>query len=150
GPSIDRRTDVWSLGAVLYFLCAGYAPFEAETKVASLMQRIDGQPPVPLPPRVPREVQSIIAKALARDPARRFADAAEMQGAIEEAMNASRELATAAEVSAFVREHLAESIAIRRAAVQTALDAASERHRKNVELEEPLEDRRHGSTFERG
>src|SRR5262249_28761087 len=42
------------------------------------------------------------------------------------------------------REHLAESIAHRRAAVQSALDAASERHRKNVQLEAPIEDRLSG------
>jgi serine/threonine-protein kinase len=137
GKSIDRRADVWSLGAVLYYLCSGNPPYDADTKVASLMARIEGKPPTPLSPNVPPAVKAIITKAMHREPEKRFATCAEMQRAVDEAMT---QLGTAAttDVAAFVRLHLAESEQTRKRAVQVALEAANERAKRNALLEEPL------------
>jgi serine/threonine-protein kinase len=131
GPAIDRRADVWSLGAVLYYLLGGVPPFQADTKVASLMLRIEGKPPTPLGPEVPECVKAIVARALAREPSDRFGSAAEMHRAIEEAIAECRAVATSAEVAAFVKEHLGEGIEQRRASIRSALEAARERQRRS-------------------
>jgi serine/threonine-protein kinase len=139
GPSIDRRTDVWSLGAVLYYLVGGLPPFDADTKVASLMMRIEGKPPAPLPESMPQQVRDVIAKALMRKPEDRFASAAEMHRAIEEAMSACGAIATAADVAEFMKAHLVDSVDHRKRAVQAALDAAAERHKKSAQLAAPID-----------
>jgi eukaryotic-like serine/threonine-protein kinase len=74
GRALDRRTDVYSLGATLYDLVAGHPPFEGETGVDVLV-RVVTEDPVPLAvraPSVPRDVAVIAMKCLEKDPARRY------------------------------------------------------------------------------
>jgi serine/threonine-protein kinase len=70
---VDARTDVWSLGAVLYELLAGRAPFQGEA--AALMLQITREAPQPLAlvrSDVPVELENAIGWALAKDPDARF------------------------------------------------------------------------------
>ncbi len=77
---LDARSDVFSLGAVLYEMLTGDPPFVGDT-MSDLLRRIREEDPV-LPRRrmtaVPRDLQSICLKALEKDPAQRYASAAEM------------------------------------------------------------------------
>lgn len=71
---VDRRTDVYALGTLLYECLTGSPPFRGETPLA-LMRRIADDEPVPpsrLAPEVPRDLQTIVLKALEKDPARRY------------------------------------------------------------------------------
>lgn len=71
--SVDMRTDVWSLGAVLYALLAGRPPFEGD--VANLMLQIAKKTPRPLSqlrPDLPPDLDKIIAWAMAKDLDSRF------------------------------------------------------------------------------
>lgn len=75
----DRRTDVWALGATLYEALAGRKAFAAPTR-EMLYLAIRQEDPPPLTRRnrhVPRDVAAVVATALEKDPARRYATAAE-------------------------------------------------------------------------
>jgi serine/threonine protein kinase len=77
GEDVDARADVYAIGAVLYEVLAGAAPYH-DTPRDSLLQRVIAGPPDPLPccaRGVPRELAGIVAKAMARDPGARYGDA---------------------------------------------------------------------------
>ena len=80
GGRADARTDVYGLGALLYYLLTGHAPFQGPTLDAILLQlrENDPVPPRRLNPTVPRDLETICLRALAREPARRYATATEM------------------------------------------------------------------------
>lgn len=74
GRALDRRSDVYSLGATLYELLANKHPFDGTTSVEIVM-KILTEDPVPLgrrDPSVPRDVQTMVMKCLEKDPARRY------------------------------------------------------------------------------
>lgn len=82
---IDRRADLFSVGAVIYQLLTGRAPFEGPNELA-IINALLSTNPVYVPEDLPEPVQWILRRALARRPEQRFADAAEMQNAIELAL----------------------------------------------------------------
>lgn len=77
---VTVRSDVYSLGAIVYHLIAGRPPFMAETMEATLLQvmQLDAPPPRLLNPTVPRDLETICLKCLEKDPARRYASARDM------------------------------------------------------------------------
>src|SRR5688572_18097525 len=78
GKSLDFKSDVYSLGATLWSLATRRAPFEAATPVQVLMKvtRGDILPPSAVNPDVDSNLESIILKAMAKDPQRRYPTAA--------------------------------------------------------------------------
>ena len=80
GQSVDERADVYALGAILYHLLAGTRPYEGKTS-EQVLQRVVGGPPPPLSQRqkhIPVDLLAIVSKAMARDPAARYATAREL------------------------------------------------------------------------
>jgi formylglycine-generating enzyme required for sulfatase activity/outer membrane protein assembly factor BamD (BamD/ComL family) len=97
GLEIDERTDIYSLGIVLYEMVTGRKPFEADTPIAVLLKHVGA--PLPLPrqvnPGIPEPIELVILKAMAKSPEDRFQRMGEMVRALEEA---------AAEIAAAARE----------------------------------------------
>ena len=80
GQNVDARSDLFSLGSVLYAMCTGRSPFRAETTVASL-HRVCNDTPRPIRevnPDIPKWLVAIIGRLLKKDPDDRFQTAEEV------------------------------------------------------------------------
>ena len=86
--NVDRRADIWAVGAVAFDLIEGHPPHDGQNDLARLFKLMDKSPPPPFVTDVPKPIADVIHKALAPDPDGRFATAAEMRTAIEAALDA--------------------------------------------------------------
>lgn len=86
GRAIDHRSDIFSLGIVLYEMLTGVRPFRGDTPVAIISSILKDAPArvVDLNPSVPSALDHIIARALAKDPARRYQSALDLRIDLEE------------------------------------------------------------------
>ncbi len=84
GARIDARTDVFSLGTVLYFLAVGRLPFTGRNPHQVLKRIVDAEFPDPLRvrPSIGAELARVIRRAMAREPDDRYASAAELEAAL--------------------------------------------------------------------
>jgi serine/threonine protein kinase len=84
---LDARTDVYSLGIVLYELLTGRVPFLGDTSYAIIHDQINTQPPAPhtLNPRIPVKVEDVLLRALAKDRQDRYASPSDLVAAYRDA-----------------------------------------------------------------
>lgn len=81
---LDARSDIYSLGASIYFLLTGRPPFEGKNPVELMLAhtRIPVSPPSHLNPQIPKDLEAIVMKCLAKRPADRFASVRQLREAI--------------------------------------------------------------------
>ncbi|MBQ3505009.1 MAG: Stk1 family PASTA domain-containing Ser/Thr kinase [Oscillospiraceae bacterium] len=86
GSHTDNRSDIYSLGVVMYEMMAGRPPYDGESPVAVAIQHINGGAPAPSAynPNIPRALELIIMKAMALEIQDRFVSAGEMLRDMEE------------------------------------------------------------------
>ncbi|TML86288.1 MAG: Stk1 family PASTA domain-containing Ser/Thr kinase [Actinobacteria bacterium] len=85
GTAVDQRSDIYSLGIVLYELLTGSVPFTGDTPVEIAMKHISETPvpPSSVRPDVPHDLDLVVTRALAKDPAERYQSAEEMDADLE-------------------------------------------------------------------
>jgi eukaryotic-like serine/threonine-protein kinase len=89
GKPMDRRSDLFSLGVVLYEMVTDHRPFLGSTdmSILEMVRECQVAKPSTLNPRLPERLESVIMMALARDPDDRYQDAAEMYRDLEAVMH---------------------------------------------------------------
>ncbi len=87
GHAVNARSDLYSIGVILYELLTGSVPFDAESPVTVALKQVSEAPMAPRRrnAKVPPELESIVLRALEKDPADRFADADEFIAALQAA-----------------------------------------------------------------
>jgi serine/threonine protein kinase len=83
------RSDIYSLGVILYEICTGVRPFQGDTPISIIMQHISTMPTSPdlINPKLPPALTAVILRVLAKDPEARFPSASSMMAALAEAFN---------------------------------------------------------------
>ncbi len=85
GEPVDQRTDIWSMGLVLYEMLAGRHPFSAEYEEAAIYRILNEAPEfvTKIRPEVPSRLDQIIQRAISKDPSRRYQTAEELCADLE-------------------------------------------------------------------
>jgi len=127
GRSVDRRADVWAIGAVLYYFFSGRRVYEAESELATLQLLTSGVPPTPLPASVPPIIVDIIRGTLRHKVEERTANLDIVRRQLEHAMLQLGCMVRPADVGEFIATYARDRAVTRRTTIANALQAADAR-----------------------
>ena len=130
GKDVDRRTDVFALGIILYQLTTGKHPFRGESDIVTLQNIVSDRPIIP--PRAydreyPKPLEAVVMKALERDPEKRYQSSADLEGALDRVFPPTVPRVRTEDVGKFVTAMLGERGEERRTALKDAIKQADER-----------------------
>jgi serine/threonine-protein kinase len=128
GAAVDRRSDVFALGCVLYQATVGMQPFRGEGEHQIMQELLKGSfaPPSRVVRGYPYELERIVVRALAAQPLHRFQTMEQMRVALEEWIAKSGPVVTQTHVAALVRERIGAEVEKRRERIRVASTAISE------------------------
>jgi len=93
GQDVDRRTDIWAFGCVLYELLTGRRAFRGETQIETIAAVLEREPDwQALPPKTPAKIRELLRRCLQKDANRRLPYIAEARRILEEARNGRNKL----------------------------------------------------------
>ena len=124
GQAVDRRSDVFSLGCVLYEATTGLRPFrgDGEPQVMHAVLKGEFQPPSQIIKGYPQELERVIMRAMSPQPILRFPTAERMRFALEEFLTKGQ-LVTQSNVAQLVRSRIGEVIEKRKERIKQASSA---------------------------
>jgi serine/threonine-protein kinase len=120
GESVDARSDVYSTGCLLYEMVTGVPPFQGDSPVAVAYQHVRENPVLPSArnPDIPRSIDSIVMKALAKNPFNRYQSAGDMRQDLQRALAdqpvSAEAVMTDAERTQFIARTPPPPVALRR------------------------------------
>jgi serine/threonine-protein kinase len=119
GEDSDNRTDIYSLGILLYEMLTGRVPFQHDSEYGLMMAQINEAPPPPrsIAPHIPLYIEQVIMRALAKNPSARFQTVGEFRMALESgatAPTAARENKTTAVPTLLIDTAVQDSTATKR------------------------------------
>ena len=123
GEQLDARSDLFSLGGVLYEITTGKKPFEGQNpaEIAMHIMHSEPAPPSTLVPNFPPQLEAILRRCLAKDREQRYASGRELQVALDELLVAHGIRCTSHEVAGYV-EQIFPGLRQRRTEEAAALD----------------------------
>jgi eukaryotic-like serine/threonine-protein kinase len=110
GYAVSDSSDLYSIGVILYELLTGVVPFEGETAVAIAFKQVSAvpRPPSELNPALPPSLDAVVLRALAKDPAERYASADELIAALQGEREGLPAYSPAAAATAYDGHHTSE------------------------------------------
>ena len=127
GDVVDRRTDIFGMGVILYLLTTGRHPFKGVHTAETLQNICSKRPPrapTSIIPGYPPELEAVVLTSLAKDPNDRWATANDMLSALERAMPQSLDGSFEVQVADYMNELLGDRVRERRMQLRVAQEQA--------------------------
>lgn len=144
GKELDRRSDVFSLGIILWEMLTGRRLFKTDSDIKTLemIKACEFEPPSVYNPQIPARLEEILLRALARDPDDRYPDARELSIDLQEFLYPARPDVTQQSLSHFLRELFTTDIEDERRRMEDGTRLAHALHESSgsVELEPEWEE----------